>query len=774
MAGVEPATPLAGHQDTHHEEDEWNRQRENFTQYYMTEKKTLKAARELMIAKHNFLATPRQWERRIKDWGLQKYASRQARMDEIQQQGRSIEDVAEPGRRSATHLQPNDDRNLRRFARREITRSVSRSRSRSRSQSFGRHSRSTTPISGTLRKTSAPELLRVEDFHGLSLFSTDQLNAYVTCEPTTMPEAANTMNQSSHMLEDAHAMPAQINDSDGVNDLYLAVPSENQSPLIPSVGNALQNPLYGYALQGGPMPSETTPFPSIELVDGDIAPLDEDSMSTSQASFVSALNEPWDMLEHSQGGGVPSHDFPPHSDPLTSPNGYRSGMENISITPHPESIQNSPTAGEFDSLQEFTYPPALSPHLGPTDPNIYNNSYSSVLCHTQLMYDDVIHVLTQLDASEDVLKSLQNKLDSHRANLVSELTRHLNRFAKAKEEAVQALESDLDALRRKMSQDLRANRSLLHSTVELLGARLIPALECAERITAIVEALSAASSHHTIRVINFDLSQIDKQAELPDDSLPPASEPKDIYARVGYYAFDMSSGINAHSYQAILGSANLALEGVKLLVGGYCYVNNAAVAVAAYRHLLHPSPSPSPSAQSPTQTARTAILDLDFHHGNGTQSIFYHDPSVLYVSIHGRDEFPYYTGSASETGAGAGAGFNVNLPLDTGSSYAEYARLLDAAIARIREHGPRFLVLSLGFDTFELDPLGKFAIGTADYESMARTLRRGVMMKTEEGDEAEAGGPVEKALILLEGGYVVDRLGENMLSFLKGWEEEDG
>ncbi|RMZ88999.1 hypothetical protein DV736_g3770, partial [Chaetothyriales sp. CBS 134916] len=338
---------------------------------------------------------------------------------------------------------------------------------------------------------------------------------------------------------------------------------------------------------------------------------------------------------------------------------------------------------------------------------------------------------------------------------------------------------------------------LLHSTVELLGAQLIPALECPERITAIVGALSA-SSHHTIRTINFDLSQIDKQAEpsdhngpsspsspspslisfiaathipaylkhlstifqtwsaaglvqldscilpecftlpRPDHSLPPPSEPKDIYARVGYYAFDMSSGINAHSYQAILGSANLALEG------------------------------PSPGHPATTAMARAA---------GATATSITPPWLVLYVSIHGRDEFPYYTGSAAETGAGAGAGFNVNLPLDTGSSYAEYAQLLDAAIARIREHAPRFLVVSLGFDTFELDPLGKFGIEMGDYERMARAVRKGVMKKkkggrmTEAGDEGE--GPVEMALILLEGGYVVDRLGENMLSFLKGWEEED-
>lgn len=380
--------------------------------------------------------------------------------------------------------------------------------------------------------------------------------------------------------------------------------------------------------------------------------------------------------------------------------------------------------------------------------------------------------------------------------------------------------------------------TLLHSTVELLGAKLIPALESPERITAILE--STSSSHHTLRTINFKdpntndttnptnstnattssildlLSNTHSQPYLthlssifqtwlsaglvePNSSVLPEcfpfpaphkpSEPKDVYARVGYYAFDMSSGITSSTYFSTLASANLALEGVKLLLapdssspprtilaltrppghhcdgaraGGYCYANNAALAVSAYQQLSTPAGHDQVLSADRKGKPKVAILDLDFHHGNGTQSIFYSDPSVLYISIHGEDEFPYYTGAASETGSGDGRGFNVNLPLKTDSSYAAYAKLLDTALDRIKDYEADFLIVSLGFDTFELDPLGKFKIGTEDYETMARTVRHRLMRDN----------GINKALILLEGGYVIDRLGENLLSFLKGWEED--
>ena len=389
--------------------------------------------------------------------------------------------------------------------------------------------------------------------------------------------------------------------------------------------------------------------------------------------------------------------------------------------------------------------------------------------------------------------------------------------------------------------------TLLHSTLELLGARLIPALEDPERITAILKSVSA--SHHQLHTLNFklpaentsaifekdgpqsdllhilstthsipylihlrtifqtwlDAGLVEENSSILPECFPfptnhgqPPLEPKDPFARVGFYAFDMSSGITKNTYTSTLASANLALEGVKLLLGmstetspnaragsfntvlaltrppghhcdgarcgGYCYINNAALAVTAYQML---SSTPAHSTVNPTTNPKVAILDLDFHHGNGTQSIFYSDPSVLYASIHGKDEFPYYTGSASETGAGAGQGFNLNLPLAIDSSYASYEQLLDVAIGKIKEYRAKFLIVSLGFDTFELDPLGKFTIETGDYERMARKVRRGVMNEPGGGEKG-----IGKALILLEGGYVIDRLGDNLLSFLKGWEED--
>jgi acetoin utilization deacetylase AcuC-like enzyme len=252
---------------------------------------------------------------------------------------------------------------------------------------------------------------------------------------------------------------------------------------------------------------------------------------------------------------------------------------------------------------------------------------------------------------------------------------------------------------------------------------------------------------------------------VPNRTGVTARPPKDVFARPGYYAFDMSSGITRHTWASTLASANLAAVATQRLytgsskatlaltrppghhctgrqAGGYCYVNNAAVAVSTWRQ------------QSPD--ADIAILDVDFHHGNGTQDIFYEDKRVLYVSIHGEDEFPYYTGREDETGSGDGKGSNINLPLPTGSSFASYLHRLEPGLDAVVHFRPNLLLVSLGFDTFRLDPLGTFQIDTPDYETLAHNISKRL-----------PGIPV---LILLEGGYVIEHLGPNLLSFLKGWE----
>ena len=383
---------------------------------------------------------------------------------------------------------------------------------------------------------------------------------------------------------------------------------------------------------------------------------------------------------------------------------------------------------------------------------------------------------------------------------------------------------------------LHDNDTLAHKTIELLGAKIIPALESPERITKILEALEI--SRHTVVQVSLDAYTTEekrdkmRRALLKDHDpgyvahlltahqawvtaglitqeesiLPecfqfshrgqnqghPPIKPKDIYALAGYYAFDMSTGIMEDTYRSVVASAHLAFYGVEIAAGadsdaktpfitgvlqfstserpnqyraagsqdvlalcrppghhcdtrragGYCYANNAVVAVARF---LQGQPG-----------KRVAILDIDYHHGNGTQEYFYDRSDVLYVSIHGQDEYPYYTGAEHETGIGDGEGFNLNLPLPPRSSMDAYMSKLGIALSRIETFAPDFLIISLGFDTYRLDPLGGFDIDTEDYRVIASRIRQRL-----------SGMP---ALILLEGGYVLEDLGKNLLAFLDGWE----
>jgi acetoin utilization deacetylase AcuC-like enzyme len=178
------------------------------------------------------------------------------------------------------------------------------------------------------------------------------------------------------------------------------------------------------------------------------------------------------------------------------------------------------------------------------------------------------------------------------------------------------------------------------------------------------------------------------------------------------------------------------------LAGGYCYVNNAAVAAQA---LLDQG------------AKRIAILDIDYHHGNGTQRIFYDRADVLYASVHARpeQEYPFLTGYARETGSGAGEGFNLNLPLPLGTAVTAYREALAAAFARIREHGPDVLIVSLGVDTFVDDPVGGFRLETPDFLTIG-------------ADIAGLGLPT---LFVMEGGYAIAALGTNVANVITGFNQ---
>ena len=147
-------------------------------------------------------------------------------------------------------------------------------------------------------------------------------------------------------------------------------------------------------------------------------------------------------------------------------------------------------------------------------------------------------------------------------------------------------------------------------------------------------------------------------------------------------------------------------------MGGYCYLNNAAIAA---QYLVDQG------------RARVAILDVDYHHGNGTQEIFYSAGSdVLFVSLHAdpRVEYPYFLGYADELGAGAGVGFTHNYPLPHGTTWEAYGPALDDACAKVEAFRPDALVVSLGVDTYEHDPISQFRLRTEDFPKHRRAHRR--------------------------------------------------
>ncbi|MFZ5608487.1 MAG: GNAT family N-acetyltransferase [Pseudomonadota bacterium] len=238
-----------------------------------------------------------------------------------------------------------------------------------------------------------------------------------------------------------------------------------------------------------------------------------------------------------------------------------------------------------------------------------------------------------------------------------------------------------------------------------------------------------------------------------------ARPPKDLAYRAGYYCIDTFTPLNANAYKAarravdcaltaaqeVIGGAPLAYALVRppghhaehKAFGGFCYFNNAAVAA---HHL--------------SQYGTVAVLDIDYHHGNGTQDIFYERADVLTLSIHGHPSFayPYFSGFREETGIGAGAGYNLNLPLAETITPEHYREALATAIRRITRFDPAFVVLAVGFDTAKADPTGTWVNRAADFTAIGRML-------------GEIGRPT---LVVQEGGYRVRTLGTNARHFFTG------
>ena len=241
-------------------------------------------------------------------------------------------------------------------------------------------------------------------------------------------------------------------------------------------------------------------------------------------------------------------------------------------------------------------------------------------------------------------------------------------------------------------------------------------------------------------------------------------EPDNFIAQLGLYSMDNGTPLAAGTWAAAKAGADAAASAAQLLasgarsafcatrppghhagpdfMGGYCFLNNAAVAAQALRA---------------GGCARVAVLDVDYHHGNGTQSIFYDRADVLFVSLHGdpRTEYPFYLGHADETGNGAGIGFNLNLPLPAGTSADTWFSALDAACARVASHRADALVVSLGLDTFVDDPISKFSLRSNDFLAVGARLER-------------LGLPT---VFILEGGYAAAELGTNAANVLDAFEQ---
>ena len=350
---------------------------------------------------------------------------------------------------------------------------------------------------------------------------------------------------------------------------------------------------------------------------------------------------------------------------------------------------------------------------------------------------------------------------------------------------------------RAVHSDLHLGHDITHETI--LGEE-IPTYEAAERAEKILDALQAdggfdlvqPSEHglgpvlavHDEGLVRFLESawgevrrqRLDRPALIPDtwpnprmfdgmgrDAMAALRQPEAIAGLAGWYGRDSSTPLVEGTYAAARGAVDVALTATDLVLGGeraayglsrppghhaaralyagYCFFNNAAIVAAALVRATG---------------ERVGILDFDFHHGNGTQQIFWRRGDVRYASLHGDPDrhYPYFLGRASETGEGKGSGENLNLPLPAGTDDEAYLAALDRALEVLLDVPGSVIVVSLGFDTFTLDPLGDFALTTEGYHEAGRRV-------------AATG---RRLVILQEGGYHLPSLGGNARAWLRGAE----
>ncbi len=336
---------------------------------------------------------------------------------------------------------------------------------------------------------------------------------------------------------------------------------------------------------------------------------------------------------------------------------------------------------------------------------------------------------------------------------------------------------------------MRVVHSPLHARhdggIELHRGELVPSFEMPARVAYILRALERAgmaveaprefAPQALLRVHDAGFIEFLRNAHaqwraagmsgsmlpsgFPARGLRRDRIPAGINGMMGYYAFDAGTPIVEGTWDAALASAHSALTAAALVAegernafalcrppghhaghstyGGYCYLNNAALAAQELRD---------------RGSARVAVLDVDYHHGNGTQEIFYARDDVLFASIHGTPdtEYPYFLGYADERGIDAGEGFTRNFPLPAGTEWDEYRVALAQALEAVARYRADALVVSLGVDTFEGDPISAFKLGRRHFPLIGSMI-------------AELRLPT---VLVLEGGYAVDEIGENVVDVL--------
>lgn len=288
-----------------------------------------------------------------------------------------------------------------------------------------------------------------------------------------------------------------------------------------------------------------------------------------------------------------------------------------------------------------------------------------------------------------------------------------------------------------------------------------------DRGIAPIAAIHSAEYLTFLRTIHSRWRRIEGAGDEVIPNIHPANRgdgyPLSAVGQAGYHQADTACPIAADTWAAAYWSAQTALAAAAAvalgdpvayalcrppghhafadLAGGFCFLNNSAIAAQA---LL-------------TAGLRPAVLDVDVHHGNGTQGIFYARADVLTVSIHADPArfYPFFWGHAQERGEGPGLGANLNLPLPRGTGDDAYLKPLDKALERIRDFGAGAIVVALGLDAHEADPFQGLAVTTAGFTRIARAI-------------AATGLPL---VVVQEGGYVSDALGANLTAFLTGLKE---